>query len=232
MMTRTEPRLDYLAGLQVRAATGLQLEVTALAYGSWYPLAGTSEERFVRGCFGDLSRRVIPLLVSHDHASLPVGRAISWDDSATHLRGKFQLIDSARGCEIYDQVRAGFVAACSIGFQQPIDGRVIETRGAGLKITRHSAVLREISLVGVGQISDAVVSAVPAGMIEQPAIVKPVKVDALVPAMRTRPPTPQRDSWNLYRRTLDRDCAPLVKRSIVTSLRTGPVRGPWDFDRL
>jgi HK97 family phage prohead protease len=232
MITRTEPRLDYLDGLQVRAATGLQLEVTALAYGSWYPLAGSSEERFMPSCFGDLTRRLIPLLISHDHASLPVGKAISWDDSATHLRGRFQLIDSARGCEIYDQVKAGFVGACSIGFVQPINGRTIETRGAGLKITRHQAVLREISLVGVGQISDAVVSAVPAGVVEQPSTARPAKAVALVPATRSRPPTPQRDSWSVYQRALHLDCPPTVRRSIVTSLRTGPIRGPWDTDRI
>jgi HK97 family phage prohead protease len=194
--TRTDPQLDYLGGLQVRAATGLQLEVTAVRYDTWYPLAGTSEEKFVAHCFGDLRARSIPLLVSHDHASLPVGRAISWDDSATHLRGRFQLLDSARGAEVYNMVRDGYVSACSVGFNQPLSGRTIETRGAGLMITRHSAVLREISLVGVGQIADAVVSAVPAGVVEQPSTARPAKAVALMPATRSRPPTPQRDSWS------------------------------------
>ena len=229
LITRTTPQLDYLGGLQVRAATGLQLDVVAVGHDRWCPLVGASEERFVRGCFGDLTRRVVPLLVSHEHASLPVGKAISWSDSTTHLRGRFQLVDSARGVELYDQVKGGFIGACSIGFTQPIDGRTIETRGSGLKITRHRAVLREISLVGVGQIADAQVSAVPAGTVEQPAV--PTKVPAMA-AKRSKVPTPQRDAWSFYKRTLDQDCTPLVRRSIVTGLRSGPVRGPWDTDRL
>ena len=232
LITRTQPDLDFSPALEIRAATGLRLEVTALAYGTWYPVAGSSEERFMPRCFGDLGRQVVPLLVSHDHASLPVGRSVSWDDSATHCRGRFQLVDSARGVELYEQVRAGFIGACSIGFQQPIDGRSIEQRGAGLKITRHRAVLREISLVGVGKIVDAQVSAVPSGSVEQP--VDPVKVSALVPAMagakRSKPPTPLLDSWRFYRRSLDSDCTPLVRRSIVDALQGGETHGPWNDD--
>lgn len=100
----------------------------------------------------DMSRAVrgLPLLESHQHTQLPIGRvdALSVDESAGRLTGVARFSRTARGEAAWLDVRDGIVQDVSIGAQVAADAWVESDEGATLTASRWTPV--EVSIVSIG----------------------------------------------------------------------------------
>ncbi len=112
-------------------------------------------ERFAPGSFRDtLAKRGkrVKMLLHHDR-SRAVGRAISWQDSASSLMMRFKVSKTREGDEALEQAADGTLEP-SVGFAP------VKDRKQGKLIERLAVQLYEVSLVALPQYEAAGVLAV------------------------------------------------------------------------
>jgi HK97 family phage prohead protease len=140
--------------LLIRDAEHRILSGVVMPYGTPAKI-GRFTETFARGAFADADPTCIPLMVSHRHAELPVGRTITLKEDRVALQGEFQLSETRDADEVLalacDEVPLGL----SVGFMPEVDRWSPDRRS----VTRVRATLGEISVVGVGAYRGAVVTA-------------------------------------------------------------------------
>ena len=177
--TLAETMLE-VRGTQVRTIVG-----RAAPYGEIINVAGRFTEEFVPGVFAKSvteAARALPLLVSHNHDSMPVGKAIKWEDTTDGLVGHWQIDSRAEAAEVARLADEGYLTALSVGFTPVRDDW---DRDAPVPhVRRLEAKLFEVSLVSVPAYDEAKILAVrSAGVPDDPATVLK--------------PTPNLDVWRL-----------------------------------
>lgn len=172
-------RAFALHDLEVRDAddgNGRTLLGTVVPYGTEIRVGGY-RERFARGAFADTDPAAVPLLVSHRHAGLPIGRAVALRDQPDRLAGEFTLTATRDADEVLALARDGVPLGLSVGFTPAPGGdRWNRDRTA---VVRTRAVLAEVSVVGVPAYPTATVTGVRAA--EQPI---PARLLALARLLR------------------------------------------------
>jgi uncharacterized protein len=73
-------------------------------------------ESFTLGAFRDADPEQVPLLAVHDHASLPIGRAMTLAEEDRGLAGSFRVSETRAGDEVLTLIRDGAVRGLSVGF--------------------------------------------------------------------------------------------------------------------
>lgn len=149
----TEYELRSTGALLLRSEDERTLSGVIVPYGSWTKVGGYSEQ-FQRGAFKGTDPSQVPLLVSHRHADLPVGRTLTLDEGTVGLTGEWKLSETREADEVLSLARDGVPLGLSLGFQP------IEDQWKGKRVTRVRARLGEVSVVGVPQYSESMVSAV------------------------------------------------------------------------
>lgn len=134
------------------------LEGRAVPYKTWANV-GPYMEQIWPSCFIDSLQRApdVPLLMFHDHRSMPVGLAEKWTHKADGLYGRWKLDNTERGREAARQASIGHLSL-SVGFAADRDGSDIRAEDDELWITRLSARLLEVSLTPVPAYVDAKVT--------------------------------------------------------------------------
>lgn len=139
-------------GIRAGAGTG-RFEAIAVRYN----VIDDYNTSFVPGCFTEgLQKRLPRICWSHSWAE-PIGRVISYTDSATELRIIAQLdLDDAvpTAQRAWAQLKSGTIVDVSVGFARLADQPDPDNKGV-TRITR--ATLDEVSLVLVGAVPGAVV---------------------------------------------------------------------------
>jgi uncharacterized protein len=92
----------------------------------------------------------VPLLVAHEHRTLPIGAATTLAETDAGLEAQFHLSATARADEVLELVRDRAISGLSIGFQ-PVQQRV--TKGSARDPAAHRDLvertevnLREVSI--------------------------------------------------------------------------------------
>lgn len=124
-------------------------------------------EVFRKGAFAKTLRdrsRPVPLLVSHEHRSLPIGAATSMVETDEGLAAEFHLSATARADEVLALVTDRAMSGLSIGFE-PVRQNV--TRGSARDpaadrdlVERMEVNLREVSVCNFPAFADAGVTGV------------------------------------------------------------------------
>lgn len=117
---------------------------------------GNYLERFAPGAFDGTDPGTVPLLTSHEHAALPIGRTLTLSEETRGLIAEFHLAETPKGDEVLALARAGVPLGLSVGFRPQVD----QWNGDRSKVTRVRAALHEVSVVGVPAYADARVEAV------------------------------------------------------------------------
>jgi hypothetical protein len=117
---------------------------------------GSYVESFAFGAFTDTDPSAVPLLALHDHESLPIGRAMSLQETPAGLEGALRVSETRAGDEVLTLIRDRAVSGLSIGFT-PIQDRWNATRS---KVERLKASLREVSVTPFPVYPDARIAAV------------------------------------------------------------------------
>lgn len=102
--------------------------------------------------------RKIPLLVSHDHAKLPIGIADRWEETPGGLVGHWRMASTKEANDVRSLVDDGILTQLSVGFQ-PVDSDWDQQREKP-HVVRREARLLEVSLVSVSAYDGARVIAV------------------------------------------------------------------------
>jgi hypothetical protein len=92
----------------------------------------------------------------HDHASLPIGRALTLTDGPAGLDAELRGSKTAIGDEVLELVRDGAATGLSVGFV-PVEDRWNATRS---RVERIKARLVEISITAFPAYADARILAV------------------------------------------------------------------------
>lgn len=118
---------------------------------------GRFKERFDRGAFtrtiAERGSRV-KLLVSHQHRSLPIGKAVELREDAAGLFGAFRVSKTPEGDNALELVRDGVVDSFSVGFVP------VRDRRHGDVTVRIEVALREASLVAFPAYEGALIAGV------------------------------------------------------------------------
>jgi HK97 family phage prohead protease len=117
---------------------------------------GAYTETFARGAFDGVEPSAVPLLVSHQHAGLPIGRTLTLTNGETALVGEWQLSQTRDADEVIALARDQVPLGLSVGFQ-PVEDRWSSDR---TRVVRVKARLGEVSVVGVPAYEDARVTSV------------------------------------------------------------------------
>lgn len=117
---------------------------------------GSYVESFAFGAFADTDPAAVPLLALHDHESLPVGRAMSLQETPAGLEGALRVSETRAGDEVLTLIRDRAVSGLSIGFT-PIQDRWNASRS---KVERIKARLREVSVTPFPVYAEAQIAAV------------------------------------------------------------------------
>lgn len=156
----------------LRIATAIDLDVKAASDGTitgWASTYGGEPDRhgdvvfpgaFSKSLASHAARGSKPAMLWQHQMEEPIGHWVEIQDEAKGLRvtGKFNL-KTARGAEAFEHARAGDVAAFSIGFVTPENGRRYLGKGAW---ALDEVDLVEISLVSAPANPNAVVTAIKA----------------------------------------------------------------------
>jgi HK97 family phage prohead protease len=102
--------------IEVRDAEQRIIAGPVVPYGTEVRVGGYVES-FAPGAFPDAQVDTIPLLVSHRHASLPVGRTLSLEDTPSALVGEWQVGETWDGDEVLSLARDRVPLGLSVGFQ-------------------------------------------------------------------------------------------------------------------
>jgi uncharacterized protein len=127
------------------------------------PGAPPYKERFEPGSLArTLNQRgdKIRLYGMHSRATggLPIGKPVEWDDTATALRGAFQVFDTTGGNDALELAdpNVGGLAGFSIGFGVVEGG----TKRIGDIVSRTEATLGEVSLVDIPAYAGATIDGI------------------------------------------------------------------------
>jgi HK97 family phage prohead protease len=140
--------------LEVRA-DGRTLVGTLVPYDTLTRI-GSYHESFRRGVFADVVPERVPLLATHAHDELPIGRAVELTDTDTGLQAALRVSETRAGDDVLALVRDGAATGLSVGFV-PIDD-VWDARRT--KVERARATLVEVSVVAFPAYADARITAV------------------------------------------------------------------------
>lgn len=150
---------SYELDLELRAeGDGRTICGIVVPYNVEQRINGQLTEVFRPGAFAAVTRAAhrVKLLVSHDQAALPIGRATELRETDAGLYGEFRVSKTDRGDQILELVRDEALTEFSIGFAPLRDKRT----STGV-VERLKAHLAEVSLVTFGAYgANAVVSAV------------------------------------------------------------------------
>lgn len=159
--------------LQLRRTANRRMTGLAAPYGEVADL-GFFREVLVPGVFAKSiteAARALPLLMFHDHESLPVGKAVGWEETDSGLIGEWEFDTRAEALEAARLADEGFLTGLSVGFT-PIQTRWDDEPADGGAPLAHrvESRLAETSLVPAGAFVGARVLAVrSAGHPELPA---------------------------------------------------------------
>jgi HK97 family phage prohead protease len=117
---------------------------------------GSFTETFRPGAFEGADPTQVPLFAVHDHASLPIGRALTLTDGPTGLDAELRVSKTTLGDEVLELVRDGAATGLSVGFT-PITDKWNATRS---RVERIRAKLVEISVTAFPAYADAKILAV------------------------------------------------------------------------
>jgi HK97 family phage prohead protease len=145
----------YAGTIEVRDAEQRIIAGPVVPYGTETRI-GSYVESFTRGAFDGADPADVPLLVSHQHAALPVGRTLRLTDEPSALVGEWQLSRTRDADDVLSLACDGVPIGLSVGFQ-PIDDRWTKDRS---KVVRVRAHLGEVSVVGMPAYRDAKVTSV------------------------------------------------------------------------
>jgi HK97 family phage prohead protease len=193
-MTRTTiPQRQWYELAAVDVPSDLsRLRIRAVPYGVWTNRGWGSFLRISAGAPDKSIREAakgLPLLLFHDHDSLPIGKSVAWTlDDPTALIGEWQIdLDDPVAVEAARKARDGYLTGASIGFQPIRSTRVFNdsddwddavSRAEGLEqVTHHELRLMEVSLTPTPQYADAGVlslSAAPVDIPDRDTIRRPV----------------------------------------------------------
>jgi HK97 family phage prohead protease len=147
--------LRVTSSLLLRDAEQRVLSGVVVPYDSPTEVAGYTET-FARGAFRDTDPATVPLLVSHRHADLPIGRTLSLTDGTIGLAGEWQLSQTRDADEVLALATDGVPLGLSVGFMNVEDRWSKDRR----RVTRLRARLAEVSVVGAPQYPESVVASV------------------------------------------------------------------------
>ena len=142
--------------VEIRAADEKQGEIVGRVapFGEWSAqhnyLESFDEHTFARSVAGGGGN--IPLLLHHDHDSMPIGRPVSWETQDDGLYGVFKVDrDSERGAEAWRLMDDSFIRGLSVGFTPDVkaDKKILDDPDGVPRLVRRNAKLREVSLVSV-----------------------------------------------------------------------------------
>jgi HK97 family phage prohead protease len=149
--------------LETRRADPDKRTVPATISSEYAVKRGAYDEILLHGAGNvDLSRAPLPLIESHDGATLNIGSVENLAVSNKRLRGTVRFGSSNRGSEIWNDVVAGIVRNVSVGYI--ID--TFEDDGDTLRATRWTP--HEVSLVSVPADPSAGLNRTYSGAIEMP----------------------------------------------------------------
>lgn len=164
--TPVDAEIRVFPGMEIRAAdegTELALEGCVVPYGVFAPIAARVEESMAAGVFTKSIReaaRALPLLMLHDHHSIPVGKAVEWDDRRDGLHARWLMADTDEARQAHRLADGDYLTGLSVGFQPSKTHDVWEFREPPAldRVTRLNARLLETSLVPVPTWSQAVIT--------------------------------------------------------------------------
>jgi uncharacterized protein len=136
-----------------RTVVGICAPYDEVTYLTWDP----SGERIRRGAFKrSLAHRkgAIPLLRNHD-SEIKLGQSRKFTETDEGLVGEFRVNDGARGDDLLEELRNGYLDAMSVGFQT-----VQEQRGEANVREIVEARLVEVSMVALPAYAGAAMLAV------------------------------------------------------------------------
>jgi hypothetical protein len=156
-MTTTAGAVKYgQAVLEIKAVSSDRWEFEGFA--SVWDVVDFGNDRVARGAFRETLKRQaspLPLLWAHDQREI-VGHALSLEEDAKGLRGRWKLVDTARGSDAYKLLKAGSLTGLSIGYiPEESDNE------KGVRVLRKVS-LMEVSLVPTPMLDVARVDAVKA----------------------------------------------------------------------
>jgi hypothetical protein len=135
---------------------GRTLAGLAVPYGVETRIGSRFTERFAFGAFADARPEDVPVLVTHDHEDLPIGRALKFEDMPAGLGVELRISQTQAGNDALELVKDGAVTGLSIGFV-PVEDRWNPAR---TMVERIKAKLVELSLTAFPQYQDARILAV------------------------------------------------------------------------
>jgi len=135
---------------------GRTLAGLAVPYGVEVRVGSRFTERFAFGAFADARPEDVPVLATHDHEDLPIGRAITLAETPAGLEAELRVSQTRRGDEVLELVKDGAVTGLSVGFV-PVEDRWNPARTV---VERVKAKLVELSLTAFPQYADARILAV------------------------------------------------------------------------
>jgi uncharacterized protein len=116
----------------------------------------------------------VPLLIAHEHRTLPIGAASTLTETDAGLEAQFHLSATARADEVLELVRDRALSGLSIGFQ-PVQQRV--TKGSARDpaadrdlVERTEVNLREVSICNFPAFVGAGVTGVRAASTSHPSL--------------------------------------------------------------
>jgi Escherichia/Staphylococcus phage prohead protease len=151
-----ERRAFCTQGLELRSAEERILSGVLVPYDTPTKIGRFYTETFTRGAFDGTDPADVPLLASHRHEDLPVGRTLTLTEEAHALTGEWRVAETGAGDDVMALARDGVPLSLSIGFK-PINDKWSRDRS---QVTRVKATLGEVSLVGMGMYEDAKVMSV------------------------------------------------------------------------
>jgi HK97 family phage prohead protease len=169
--------------VEFRSQKNRTMRGLAAPYGGVHDL-GPFTETLQAGCFSKSIREAaasLPLLMHHDHGSIPVGRAVSWEEDDSGLVGEWQFDSRAEAVEAARLADEGYLTGLSVGFQPLRCER--DDNGDKPHLVQREAKLLETSLVTIPAYDSARVL-----MVRSAALVVPEPV--AVPRS-----TPMLDEW-------------------------------------
>jgi Escherichia/Staphylococcus phage prohead protease len=135
---------------------GRTLAGLAVPYGVEVRVGTRFTERFTFGAFADARPEDVPVLATHDHEDLPIGRAITLTETPAGLETELRVSKTAAGDDVLELVKDGAVTGLSVGFL-PVEDRWNPARTV---VERVKAKLVELSLTAFPQYQDARIVAV------------------------------------------------------------------------
>lgn len=146
--------------VELRRTQGRRLFGRVATYGFRYDI-GPFTEVLRPGVFKKSiaqAARSLPLLMDHEHSSIPVGKAVEWRDSDEALVGEWEFDTRAEAVEAARLADEGYLTGLSVGFA-PLNTSW-DDGGDKPHAERIEARLLEVSMVAVPAYVDAGVVAV------------------------------------------------------------------------